>query len=220
MLVEQLLWYGLAEFFFSISPGPAVFLVISLALRQGFANGAAAALGIVGLNLLYFALSAAGVGALLVASPNLFFTLKIIGAAYLAWVAAGILLSLWREWRQPQAANAQAPVAGNAAPATRRDLLKSLLKGLAVQAANMKNIMLFLAIIPQFVVPEAGNVALQFAGLAAVSVLVELPILLAYAALAARIGQTVRSARVRQWLDALSATVLLAIAGSILRSAK
>ena len=220
MLTEQLLWYGIAEFFFSLSPGPAVFLVVSLALRLGFAHGAFAALGIVGVNLLYFALSAAGVGALLVASPNLFLALKIVGAAYLIWVAAGILRGLWREWRQPQATNAQATHANDATPPSRRDLLKSLLKGVAVQASSMKNIMLFLAIIPQFVVPEAGNVALQFAGLAVVSVLVELPILLAYAALAARLGQTVRSARVRQWLDAISATVLLAIAGSILRSAR
>ena len=219
MLTEQLLWYGIAEFFFSLSPGPAVFLVVSLALRLGFAHGAFAALGIVGVNLLYFALSAAGVGALLVASPNLFLALKIIGAAYLAWVAAGILLSLWREWRAPAATTRDAPEA-NAAPATRRDLLKSLLKGVAVQASSIKNIMLFLAIIPQFVVPEAGNVGLQFMGLAVVSVLVELPILLAYAALAARLGQTLRSARVRQWLDAISAAVLLAIAGSILRSAR
>ncbi len=220
MLTEQLLWYGIAEFFFSLSPGPAVLLVVSLALRQGFGHGASAALGIVGVNLFYFALSAAGVGALLVASPNLFFALKLIGAAYLTWVAAGILLSLWREWRNPDAAIAEANGADNTAPAARRDLLKSLLKGVAVQASSMKNIMLFLAIIPQFVVPQAGNVGLQFAGLAVVSVLVELPILLAYAALAARVGRTMRSARVRQWLDALSATVLLAIAGSILRSAK
>ena len=220
MLTEQLLWYGIAEFFFSLSPGPAVLLVVSLALRQGFAHGAGAALGIVGVNLFYFALSAAGVGALLVASPNLFFALKLIGAAYLAWVAAGILLSLWRQWRQPQAHGREATDANDAMPATRRELLKSLLKGVAVQASSMKNIMLFLAIIPQFVVPQAGNVGLQFAGLAVVSVLVELPILLAYAALAARLGRTMRSARVRQWLDALSATVLLAIAGSILRSAR
>ena len=219
MLTEQLLWYGIAEVFFSLSPGPAVLLVISLALRLGFAHGAAAAFGIVGVNLLYFALSAAGVGALLVASPNLFLALKIIGAAYLVWVALGILHSLWREWHMPDAANAETPEI-NAASASRRDLLKSLLKGVAVQASSIKNIMLFLAIIPQFVKPEMGHVALQFAGLAVVSVLVELPILLAYAALAARLGQTVRSARVRQWLDALSATVLLAIAGSILRSAR
>ena len=219
MIAEQLLWYGIAEFFFSLSPGPAVFLVVSLALRLGFAQGASAALGIVGVNLLYFALSAAGVGALLVASPTLFLALKIIGAAYLAWVAAGILLSLWREWRAPATTTTDAPATAPA-PATRRDLLKSLLKGVAVQASSIKNIMLFLAIIPQFVVPEAGNVALQFAGLAVVSVLVELPILLAYAALAARLGQMLRSARVRQWLDAISAAVLLAIAGSILRSAR
>ena len=219
MLTEQLIWYGIAEIFFSISPGPAVFLVVSLALRQGFAHGATAALGIVGLNLFYFALSAAGVGALLVASPKLFFALKLIGAAYLAWVAAGILLSLWREWHHPDA-NATEANETATLPATRRDLLKGLLKGVAVQASNMKNIMLFLAIIPQFVVPEAGHVALQFAGLAVVSVLVELPILLAYALLAARLGRTVRSACVRQWLDGLSAAVLLAIAGSILKSAK
>ena len=219
MLTEQLLWYGIAEFFFSISPGPAVFLVVSLALRQGFGHGASAALGIVGVNLLYFALSAAGVGALLVASPNLFLALKIIGAAYLTWVAAGIFLGLWREWRAPAAATTEAPAA-MPAPTTRRDLFMSLMKGVAVQASNMKNIMLFLAIIPQFVVPEAGNVGLQFMGLAVVSVLVELPILLAYAMLAARLGQTLRTPRVRQWLDALSATVLLAIAGSILRSTR
>ncbi len=214
-MTSQLLWYALAEFFFSISPGPAVFLVISLALRRGFASGAAAALGIIAVNLLYFALSALGVGAVLVASPRLFLALKIIGAAYLAFTAIGIIRDLWRE---AKGQGATPPDTATPSDATPRGGMHAaaFLKGVAIQASSIKNIMLFLAIIPQFIVPEAGHVAFQFMGLAVVSVLVELPILLAYAALAARLGQSVRSARFRRALDAVSAAVLLAIAGSIL----
>ena len=217
-MTEQLIWFGIAEFFFSISPGPAVFLVISLALRRGFAAGAAASLGIIAVNLLYFGLSAVGVGAVLVASPRLFLALKIIGAAYLVYTAIGILRDLWRE-AQANARGAPLPAQVSANGARGERHAGAFLKGVAIQASSIKNIMLFLAIIPQFVVPEAGNVAVQFAALAVVSVLVELPILLAYAALSARLGQSVRSLSVRRALDGLSAVVLLGIAGSILFTA-
>ena len=88
-MLEALFLYALAEFVFSLSPGPAVFLVMSLALHRGFGFSVAAIGGILVLNTFYFALSATGVGTVLLGDPKVFIVLKYIGAMFLIFIAAG-----------------------------------------------------------------------------------------------------------------------------------
>ena len=81
--------FAATEFLLCLSPGPAVLLVVGLSMRQGFWRSQAAAAGILTTNAIYFALSAAGVASLILASATLFYVLKIVGAVYLAWLGLG-----------------------------------------------------------------------------------------------------------------------------------
>ncbi len=74
-----------------LAPGPAVLYVISSGLRAGARRSMFSNAGILAANAVYFALSATGVGALLVANYNLFLAIKWIGAAYLIFIGARAL---------------------------------------------------------------------------------------------------------------------------------
>src|SRR5262245_58468310 len=68
------------------TPGPAVLLVLSQALTRGSSRAVWSIGGIIAANTVYFVLSATGIGAILLASYQLFFAIKWVGAAYLVWL--------------------------------------------------------------------------------------------------------------------------------------
>jgi threonine/homoserine/homoserine lactone efflux protein len=66
----------------------AVLLLVSLSLTRGASAGFQSSLGILTANALYFMISATSLGALLLASWELFTLVKWCGAAYLIWSGA------------------------------------------------------------------------------------------------------------------------------------
>ena len=203
--------FAATEFLLCLSPGPAVLLVVGLSMRQGFWRSQAAAAGILTTNAIYFALSAAGVASLILASATLFYVVKIIGAAYLAWLGLGMIVPLWRAWRRGEKGDVPLALAPEASPRITAPPLKLYWKGISIQASNPKNLAFFVAILPQFIDP-AGPVALQMAVLGGVSVLLELPVLLIYALAFSALAKVITE-RVVQWLEAIAGGVLIALAG-------
>jgi threonine/homoserine/homoserine lactone efflux protein len=171
--LETFLAFCALELVLCLTPGPAVIYVISTALGRGVRAGLAAALGIVAGNTLYFFLSALGVAAIILASHAIFTVLKWIGAAYLVYVGARMLLSR----REPVALRPQ-PVA------------QSFARGFAVQAANPKALAFFVALLPQFIDPTA-NVAWQVLILGLASQAIEITVLGLYVWLTGRAQQLV-----------------------------
>lgn len=165
MSISHLLLFAATELLLSLTPGPAVLLVVSQGMRRGLRSSQRGAAGILTGNAIYFALSAAGLGALLLASKRIFDVLQIAGAAYLILLGVKMLLLPNRE-----AVPAEATADRGAG---------SFMQGLFTQLANPKAIVFFTALLPQFV-DATRPVAMQFVVLGVISILVELPVLLFY----------------------------------------
>ncbi len=171
MSLETWAAFCITEAVLCLTPGPAVLLVVSVALGRGLRPGLGASLGILVANTLYFALSAAGVAAALAASREVFLVLKWLGAGYLVWLGLRMLLS-------------QGSHTTEAAPAP---LARSFLRGFVVQGANPKALVFFVALLPQFIDPS-NSVASQLLILGFSSVVIELAALVLYAHVAVRAG--------------------------------
>lgn len=146
--------YLVAAVILVLIPGPDTLLVLGRSLFEGRQAGWITAAGIVTGNVVHAILAAAGVSALIAASPALFDALRLAGAAYLAWLGIRSLQAAWAIGRS----GAAGPTLTPPRPAgTRRVFAHALTTNLL----NAKVILFYLAFVPQFVAPALGSVALQ-----------------------------------------------------------
>jgi homoserine/homoserine lactone efflux protein len=213
MTFETWLLFLVMETALSLSPGPAVFYVVSQGIRA-FPRAVPATLGILSANACYFALSATSLGALIAASARFFTIAKWAGAAYLIYLGIKSLRSA--------AASHSIVLTGTATPGETGapDRRQIYLGALTLQLSNPKALLFFLALLPQFIDTQRA-VAPQMLILAATSMLPECCILLAYGWLAhgaahasARFGVT-RS--MNQWLAWVEGVGLLGCATLVLK---
>jgi homoserine/homoserine lactone efflux protein len=192
------LWIAFAatEFLLSMTPGPAVLLIISQAMKFGGRASIKGTLGIQIANTLYFILSAAGLGTLLLASAQLFQVIKWLGAAYLVFLGIKMLMSKGELSEQLEQATSQ------------QVSRKLFSQGLVTQLANPKAIVFFTALLPQFITTEE-NVLLQFFILGVTSIVVEFPVLVAYGWIAERGRRLIPNGRFSALPDRLAGMFLI-----------
>lgn len=200
--------FVITETVLSLTPGPAVLFVISQGLRHGGTKSIWANLGILSCNAFYFLLSATGLGALLLASHELFLLIKWLGAAYLIYLGIMTFVS-----RNPEGSlsreNANLPPTSGP---------RLWLRGFALQAANPKALIFFTALLPQFINP-AEPIIWQVLILGLSSVVSEFFVLMGYGVLAGRASHLAHQPRFARLTDRI-AGVLLVGAGAGLALAK
>ncbi|MGH9719939.1 MAG: LysE family translocator [Bryobacteraceae bacterium] len=179
-----------------LTPGPVVLLVISSALRWGARKSIASNAGILAANGVYFVLSATGVGAILLASYNLFFAVKWIGAAHLIYLGLRALLG-------KDTVLVAAEGASNAGSAWRL-----FADGFLFKASNPKTIVFFSALLPQFIDPRSV-VAPQVAILGATSVVIEFLVLLGYGFAAGQASALARQPQYASWTNRVAGALLI-----------
>ncbi|MFC5475007.1 LysE family translocator [Paraherbaspirillum soli] len=199
MDLHTFLFYVLTECALSLSPGPAVMLVVAYGLTVGWRKSIFATLGILSANLIYFAISATGLGALIVASHTLFTVVKWLGVVYLAYLGLSAIFG------RPS------PITASRLSVDNPSGWKMWFSGLTLQLANPKSLIFFMAILPQFVNP-AAEVQAQMVWLALGSVIPEFFILIGYGALAGRMQTLATQARFARVTDRIAGSLMLGVA--------
>lgn len=149
--------FAVASFVIIVIPGPSVLFVIGRALSLG--RGPAIA-SVVGNALGVYAVAvfvALGLGSIVQRSETAFLAVKLVGAFYLIWLGAQAI----RHRHDLAAAFWARP-----APASK---WRAARQGFVVGIANPKALIMFGAVLPQFVDRSAGHVPEQMMVLALVS---------------------------------------------------
>jgi threonine/homoserine/homoserine lactone efflux protein len=137
------------------TPGPDMLLIASRSMGQGRAAGFMTYAGIATGSYLQALAAAYGLSQLFLIVPAAYDALRWAGAAYLAYLA-------WKTLRSPAALFAPT------ADAARFPLRQIFLQGLLTNLLNPKMALFMLALLPQFLQPEAGSLLLQVAVLATI----------------------------------------------------
>lgn len=198
----QLVLYVAAAILLAVTPGPGLFYVAARTLAGGRTEGVASSLGTGLGGMVHVLAGALGVSAIVLASAQMFTALKLAGAAYLVWIG----------WRTIRSARQGAAAAEDVQTGACIGPWKAFREGVLVEALNPKTAAFFLAFVPQFVDPAAGNVAMQFAVLGFVSVALNTlaDIGVAFAASGIRSGAAARPALVRR-LRCISGGAMIAL---------
>ncbi len=179
------------------TPGPNMGWLAIVSASEGRKSGLAAVAG-VGLGLLLIGLAAAaGLGALVLASPLLFQGLRFAGAAYLLWLA----YNAWRDAGEPSP---------KAHGGEALNLGKHFRRGLIVNLLNPKAAVFYVAILPGFtdtaapVAPQVFTLTLVYVALAT---LVHAGLVMFAANASAFLEDPVRMRRTRRALAVLIAVI-------------
>lgn len=163
--------YFLSSIIASIIPGLAVMGCFSTSMKYGFRAALVLALGTITADIIYFILSGLGVIVLINDCKILFFILKYAGIAYLYYLALQSFVSKETKLSVETKNEANLKV--------KKDSM-FYFSGLAINLANPKNILFFLAILPQYIDVKL-SVAPQVFWLTLASEIPAFSILLGYA---------------------------------------
>jgi len=152
---HDLLLFAATVFVLNATPGVDMALTVGATLRAGWRQGVAVVLGI-NLGCVFHTFAAAfGLAALLAASAEAFTVVKLIGAAYLLYVAWGMARSGWVRGGLARSAD----VAG---PAVAPSFARGVWQGFLTNALNPKVALFYLALLPQFIDADAPSKTLAF----------------------------------------------------------
>ncbi|WP_182086038.1 LysE family translocator [Aureimonas sp. ME7] len=196
--------FTLAAVILTITPGPDMTLFLGRTLAQGRAAGFAAYLGACTGSLIHTTLAAVGLSALIAASPEAFMALKVVGAAYLVWLAV-------------QAIRKGSSFSVERTLKPRQSFRTNWMTGVGVNLLNPKIILFFVTFLPQFVAAGDIHAGGKLFFLGVYFLVVATPITVAMILAADRIAATLkRRPGVMRFIDWLFASVFSAFAVHIL----
>lgn len=193
----QLLAFAGVSLLLAVTPGPDMAVVTRNALAHGRRGVVLTTSGIALALLIWVAATAVGLSALLRASGEVLFLLKIVGACYLTYLGVRTLLE---SRARPADLLAATPPAAPAHAVFRQGFLSAI--------SNPKLGVFFVTFLPQFVLP----------GQAVLPRLLELGVTFAvigwvwmnvYGLFVTRLRQVITGPRVRQWMQRVTGVVLL-----------
>ncbi|CAM3481779.1 LysE family translocator [Aequorivita lipolytica] len=147
-MIETLISFSVATLALAISPGPDNIYVLTQSLVNGTKSGIATTAGLISGCIVHTTLLAFGVSAIITASEEIFYGIKVLGACYLLYLAYKVYKS-----------DEHISIAENAPKKTYTQLFKT---GVVMNLLNPKVMIFFLAFFPGFLWDKEGNTVLQF----------------------------------------------------------
>ena len=202
------LWLFIAmTFVVSATPGPNMLLIMSVSARHGVRASMVAMLGCMTALLAMMSISAAGMGAVLQSSPQVFEALRLAGAAYLAYLGIKV-------WRAPVHDATTASIADGAPQPAALPITPTgaiYREAFLVAASNPKAILFAAAFFPQFI--HAGSPQLaQFAILLATFTVIEVTWYFVYAISGKRLSVYLQRATVMRAFNRITGGVFVGFA--------
>lgn len=194
-------------FLLAVTPGATTAVVVRNTLAGGRSAGFAAAAGAALANTSQA--TAAGLGAALVMArfPAALTGVRMLGAAYLAWLG---VTSIWRVARRRDSAFAVLAAGGQV---SRREHRASFRQGLTVNLLNPAISTFYLVVVPSFL--PAGAPAWSFAALAAMHIAIAFTCHGVWALAFDRLREWFLPPVARHALEAVTGTALLGLAARI-----
>ena len=144
-----------------LTPGPNMIYLISRSLCQGPKAGLISLGGVVIGFVFYMVFAALGITALLMAVPFAYDALRLCGALYLLYMA-------WQAVKPGGRSPFQVKTLAHDSPK------KLLTMGLLTNLLNPKTAVLYLSLLPQFIVPQQGHVLMQSLVLGSTQILISM----------------------------------------------
>lgn len=197
--IDILLAFIAASALLAFAPGPDNIFVLTQSALSGRKAGIMVTLGLCTGLIAHTVAVAAGVAAIFQVSAVAFTALKAVGAAYLLYLA-------WGAFR----AGAEDIEAGESSNLSAFALYR---RGIIMNITNPKVAIFFLAFLPQFTDPSAGNVSLQIVSLGAVFMAVAFVCFSLIAILSGFLSQLLRrSPKAQIVLNRIAGTVFVSLA--------
>ncbi len=146
-MIETLISFSIATLALAISPGPDNIYVLTQSLANGTKSGIATTAGLISGCIVHTTLLAFGLSAILIASEEIFYGIKVLGACYLLYLAYKVYKS-----------DSDISVAHNAPKKSYLQLFKT---GVIMNLVNPKVMIFFLAFFPGFLWDKEGNTIVQ-----------------------------------------------------------
>lgn len=204
MFFSNLMLFATIIVVLALTPGPDVIYITTRGMAQGRRAALLSTVGICIGYLVYTILSALGLSAVLQSSAIVFDVVRYAGAIYLVYLGIRALLSKYRGPLTQRAVN----------PLPARRILQ---QGILTSMLNPKGILVFAALLPQFVNPHLGGVPLQMTAFGLTFTLICLCIYGGYAYLSGRLGEKLATQpRFASVLSFLTGSVLIGLGARLL----
>ncbi len=203
--VETLLTFAFTSVLLAFAPGPDNLFVLTQSAMKGVRAGIYVTFGLATGLVVHTAAVVLGLAALIQVSTVAFTVLKIVGAGYLLYLAWGAL-------------RAKPEIAGDGEDAGLSGI-QYYKRGIIMNVTNPKVSIFFLAFLPQFVSPAAGDITMQMLTLAFVFFLVTIVVFSLFAMLSGFLGaKLAKSAKTQNVLNKIAGFVFIGLAAKLLAS--
>ncbi|NHB57899.1 LysE family translocator [Acinetobacter sp. 194] len=180
------------------TPGPDMLFILSQVMGKDAKSGIMATIGVCSGYIVHSVLVALGIAAIIVSFPLLFETIRWLGIAYLLYLAFNLLKSVFSQ---------------NQLVIERKQTSHPIRKGFLTALLNPKGMLIYFAILPQFM-SKSGNTISQALILSTIFIVLCFVVYSGLSLLLAKLSQKAHiDERKQKWVDGGSG-VLLALAAT------